>query len=49
LETNPQCVKYAVSLLGKCKPTLRLPLLPPRDANKLMILQALMEKALVKN
>ena len=27
LETNPQCVKYAVSLLGKCLPHLRLPLL----------------------
>jgi 4-hydroxy-tetrahydrodipicolinate synthase len=49
LEMNPQCVKYAVSLLGKCKPTLRLPLLLPRDANKLVILQALMEKALVKS
>ena len=41
LETNPQCVKYAVSLLGKCHPHLRLPLLQPREAHKLMILQAL--------
>jgi 4-hydroxy-tetrahydrodipicolinate synthase len=41
LETNPQCVKYAVSLLGKCQPNLRLPLLQPREINKLTILQAL--------
>ena len=41
LETNPQCVKYALSLLGKCQPHMRLPLLQPRDANKLAILQAL--------
>lgn len=41
LETNPQCVKYALSLLGKCLPHMRLPLLQPRDANKLAILQAL--------
>jgi len=49
LETNPQCVKYAVSLLGKCKPYLRLPLLEPRKANKLAILQALTEHASVKS
>ncbi len=48
LETNPQCIKYAVSLLGKCKPYLRLPLLEPRKANKLTILQALTEHASTK-
>lgn len=41
LETNPQCVKYAASLLGKCKPHLRLPLVQPRETTKLAILQAL--------
>jgi len=49
LETNPQCVKYALSLLGKCQPYLRLPLLEPRKANKLAILQALTEHALTKS
>jgi 4-hydroxy-tetrahydrodipicolinate synthase len=49
LETNPQCVKYAVSLLGKCQPHLRLPLLEPRKANKLAILQALTEHASTKS
>jgi len=31
LETNPQCVKYAVGLLGLCRDHLRLPLLVPQD------------------
>lgn len=48
LETNPQCVKYALSLLGKCEPYMRLPLLQPREANKLAILQALTNVALKK-
>ena len=30
-ETNPQCVKYVLSLMGKCKPSLRLPLVEPLD------------------
>ncbi|MBI3236865.1 MAG: 4-hydroxy-tetrahydrodipicolinate synthase [Chlamydiales bacterium] len=34
LETNPQCVKYALSLMGKCNPSLRLPLLEPQSHNK---------------
>jgi 4-hydroxy-tetrahydrodipicolinate synthase len=48
LETNPQCVKYAVSLLGKCQPYLRLPLLQPREASKLLILQALTQQSSAK-
>lgn len=34
LETNPQCVKYAVSQLGKCLPKMRLPLLEPAIPNQ---------------
>jgi 4-hydroxy-tetrahydrodipicolinate synthase len=30
-ETNPQCVKYALSLMGKCAPHLRLPLVCPQE------------------
>jgi 4-hydroxy-tetrahydrodipicolinate synthase len=41
IENNPQCVKYAVSLLGKCRPVLRLPLVLPRETTKLEILRAL--------
>jgi len=45
LETNPQCVKYGVSLLGKCQPVLRLPLLQPRESSKLLILRVLSQHA----
>ena len=31
LETNPQCIKYAVSLLGKCSSKVRLPLIEPQE------------------
>jgi 4-hydroxy-tetrahydrodipicolinate synthase len=35
LETNPQCVKYLVSQMGRCKPILRLPLqLPTPETQK---------------
>ncbi|MBS0649290.1 MAG: 4-hydroxy-tetrahydrodipicolinate synthase [Verrucomicrobia bacterium] len=40
LENNPQGVKYGMSLLGKCTPHMRLPLVQPREATKLAILQA---------
>jgi 4-hydroxy-tetrahydrodipicolinate synthase len=33
LETNPQCIKYAMSLEGHCFPVLRLPLIPPPRKN----------------
>jgi len=39
-ETNPGPVKYAVSLLGKCQPDLRLPLVQPSDASKACIKEA---------
>ncbi|HEU5046312.1 MAG TPA: 4-hydroxy-tetrahydrodipicolinate synthase [Rickettsiales bacterium] len=34
LETSPAPVKYAASLLGKCQPDLRLPLVPVAEATK---------------
>lgn len=34
IETNPHGIKYAVHLLGKCSPHLRLPLVQPREATK---------------
>lgn len=40
LETNPQCVKYAMFLLGKCHLQLRLPLIEPRETTKLEIIRA---------
>lgn len=44
IETNPQCVKYALSLMGKCSSALRLPLTEPEDAVKQQI-EREMEKA----
>lgn len=43
LETNPQCVKYALSLMGKCQPVLRLPMVIPREKSRQAIQEA-MEK-----
>ena len=37
LETNPQGVKYALSLMGRCQPFLRLPLLEPKEEIKAQI------------
>jgi len=37
LETNPQCVKYALSVLGLCQSTMRLPLIEPQEAVQLEI------------
>lgn len=34
IETNPIPVKYAVSLLGKCEASLRLPLVEPEESTK---------------
>ncbi|MBS0624693.1 MAG: 4-hydroxy-tetrahydrodipicolinate synthase [Verrucomicrobia bacterium] len=31
LESNPQCVKFVLSLMGKCRQDLRLPLVPPLE------------------
>lgn len=41
LETNPQCVKLALHLLGKCRETLRLPLVVPTKENQEKIASAL--------
>ncbi len=41
LETNPQCVKYALSLAGKCMPFLRSPMVMPQEATKQKIEHAL--------
>jgi 4-hydroxy-tetrahydrodipicolinate synthase len=43
LEINPQCVKYALSLLNKCSPYMRLPLVEPEAATKRKIQEAVQE------
>jgi 4-hydroxy-tetrahydrodipicolinate synthase len=46
-ETNPSPVKYAVSLLGKCAPDMRLPMVEPADASKAAIKQAMQDVGLI--
>jgi dihydrodipicolinate synthase/N-acetylneuraminate lyase len=40
LETNPPMCQICRELAWKCQPNLRLPLLQPREATKLAILQS---------
>jgi 4-hydroxy-tetrahydrodipicolinate synthase len=46
-ETNPSPVKYAVSLLGKCSPELRLPLVELTEASKRKIETVMKETGLI--
>jgi 4-hydroxy-tetrahydrodipicolinate synthase len=46
LESNPQCVKYVLSLMGKCRETLRLPLVPPLMENQVELQRILLNLAL---
>ncbi len=48
LEVNPQCVKYALSVMGKCKPYMRLPLLEPREEAKKKIELAIVQQSEVR-
>jgi 4-hydroxy-tetrahydrodipicolinate synthase len=41
LETNPQCVKYALAYLNKCASVLRLPMVEPRAETKRKIEEVL--------
>ena len=41
IESNPSPVKYAASILGMCKPTVRLPLVEIRDETKKKVSEAL--------
>lgn len=46
LETNPQCVKFALSWLGRCGSTLRLPMILPTDASQRELKKELLHLAL---
>ena len=41
IESNPSPVKYAASLLGMCKPSVRLPLVEVKDETKKKVSEAL--------
>jgi 4-hydroxy-tetrahydrodipicolinate synthase len=47
LETNPQCVKYLVSQMGRCQPVLRLPLQLPMPATQKTLRDILWNMALI--
>ncbi len=46
-ETNPGPVKYAVSLLGKCAPDMRLPMVEPAEAARAQIKKAMQDVGLI--
>lgn len=46
-ETSPSPVKFAASLMGKCKPDVRLPLVQPTDASKKHLRQVLKSLRLI--
>ncbi|MBX7067033.1 MAG: 4-hydroxy-tetrahydrodipicolinate synthase [Parachlamydiales bacterium] len=46
LETNPQCHKFALSWLGRCKPVLRLPMILPPEKTKAEIKKAILRLCL---
>ena len=47
-ETSPGPVKYAASLLGLSTPDLRLPLVGPGDATKVLVTAAMQRAGLLK-
>src|ERR1700756_110634 len=47
IETNPAPVKYALSVLGKCKGTVRLPMVPVFDKTKATVREAMVHAGLI--
>jgi 4-hydroxy-tetrahydrodipicolinate synthase len=47
VETNPGPVKYALGLLGRIRPEVRLPLVLPSEANRRRIREVLADYGLV--
>jgi 4-hydroxy-tetrahydrodipicolinate synthase len=47
VETNPAPAKYALSVLGKCADTLRLPMVPLTDKSKAAVREAMIHAGLV--
>lgn len=48
VETNPMPVKYAASVMGKCKGDMRLPLVPPLPASKERIEKVMRDVGLIR-
>jgi 4-hydroxy-tetrahydrodipicolinate synthase len=47
LETNPAPAKYALSVLGKCEPTVRLPMVPVAEVTKSAVRAAMVHAGLI--
>ena len=47
IETNPAPAKYALSLLGKCAETVRLPMVPVTEKTKLAVREAMVHAGLI--
>lgn len=47
IETNPAPAKYALSLLGKCADTVRLPMVPLSDTSKTAVRDAMVHAGLI--
>jgi 4-hydroxy-tetrahydrodipicolinate synthase len=47
LESNPQCIKYAMGILGKCSSKIRLPLIEPQETSQRQIEFELMKIGLI--
>lgn len=47
VETNPSPAKYALSLLGKCADTVRLPMVPLSDKSKAIVRDAMVHAGLI--
>jgi 4-hydroxy-tetrahydrodipicolinate synthase len=47
IETNPAPAKYALSLLGKCADTVRLPMVPLSDTSKAVVREAMVHAGLI--
>jgi 4-hydroxy-tetrahydrodipicolinate synthase len=47
IETNPSPAKYALSLLGKCADTVRLPMVPLADKTRTAVREAMVHAGLI--
>jgi len=47
IETNPAPAKYALSVLGKCADTVRLPMVPLSDKSKAVVRDAMVHAGLI--
>jgi 4-hydroxy-tetrahydrodipicolinate synthase len=47
LETNPSPAKYALSVLGRCADTVRLPMVPLAEKTKAAVREAMVHAGLI--